>query len=103
MKLIDRTHIEDKPMQLRYRGVSYQRSYANLETTQAEIAGFYRGVPWRRQYLKTPFVPQAIARLKYRGADYFHIVLTEQVKPGAEVESIKPMQLKFLNLFQCDE
>ncbi|MBD0346050.1 MAG: DUF4278 domain-containing protein [Coleofasciculus sp. Co-bin14] len=89
MKLIYRTHIEDKPMQLNYRGACYQTSYSNLETTQGEIAGFYRGVPWRRQYLKKQCVPQAIARLKYRGADYFRLVLSEQVKHGAEVESIK--------------
>ncbi len=63
------TSPEDKPMQLYYRGVRYQGSNSNLETTQGEITGFYRGVPWRREYLENPLVPQAIARLKYRGAD----------------------------------
>ena len=50
------------------------------QDVQGEIAGFYRGGPWCRQYLKKPFVPQAIARLKYRGADYFRVALSEQVK-----------------------
>lgn len=91
MKLIYHTHIEDKAMQLQYRGACYQTSHSNLETTQGEIAGYYRGVPWRRQYLKKPFVPQAIARLKYRGADYFRLVYSEQVKHETEVESMKSM------------
>jgi hypothetical protein len=76
-------------MQLHYRGVSYQTSHSHLETTQGEIAGLYRGAPWCKQYLKKPFLPQAIARLKYRGADYFRLVCSEQVKHEAEVDSIK--------------
>jgi hypothetical protein len=71
-------------MQLYYRGVRYQGSNSNLETTQGEIAGFYRGVPWRREYLKNPLVPQAIARLKYRGADYSRVVCSEQFKHKSE-------------------
>jgi hypothetical protein len=71
-------------MQLYYRGLPYQGSNSNLETTQGEIAGFYRGVPWRSQYLKNPLVPQAIARLKYRGADYSRVVCSEQIKQKSE-------------------
>lgn len=53
---------------------------ARRQDLQREFAGFYRGGSWCRQYLKKPFVPQTIARLKYRGADYFRVVLSEQVK-----------------------
>ncbi|MBD2743797.1 DUF4278 domain-containing protein [Coleofasciculus sp. FACHB-1120] len=86
---MDVISMEAKNTQMHYRGICYQSSHSNLETTQGEIAGFYRGVPWRRQYLKKQPVPQAIARLKYRGADYFRVVCSEQVKPGTEVDSIK--------------
>jgi hypothetical protein len=89
MKLIYHTRTDNKPIQLCYRGIPYQISNSKLETIQGEIAGFYRGVPWRRQYLTKQFVPQAIARLKYRGVDYFCPVYSEQVKSEAEVESIQ--------------
>lgn len=78
-----------KNIKLHYRGICYQSSHSHLETKQGEIAGFYRGVPWHRQDVKKQLVPQVIARLKYRGADYFRVVCSEQVKPGTEVDSIK--------------
>lgn len=89
MKIIHHTHIEDRLMQLCYRGVCYRKKPCNLEIMQGKIVGLYRGLPWHRQHLQKPFIPQSIAQLKYRGIDYFCVVSSEQVEHKPEVNSIK--------------
>jgi hypothetical protein len=57
-------------MRLSYRGANYNIPASILETAEGEIAGSYRGVPWRTQFIESSTVPGAIARLRYRGANY---------------------------------
>ena len=76
-------------MQLNYRGVSYQNSNSSLEATTEEIGGVYRGVFWRNQPLNKQIVPSGIAQLKYRGADYSHVVYDELVKDESQVFSLE--------------
>lgn len=61
-------------MQLQYRGVSYFKSNSVPEASTQEISGVYRGVPWRKQPQNQRIVPRAIVQLKYRGAEYSHII-----------------------------
>lgn len=67
-------------MQLKYRGVSYQKSNSIPEASTKEISGVYRGVPWRKQPQNKQIVPRAIVQLKYRGTEYSHVVYEELVK-----------------------
>jgi hypothetical protein len=59
-------------MQLKYRGVSYEKSNS-IASTQ-EISGVYRGAPWGKQPQNQWILPGATVQLKYRGAKYFHLV-----------------------------
>jgi hypothetical protein len=61
-------------MQLKYRGVSYEKSNSIPEASTQEISGVYRGVPWRKQPQNQWILPGATVRLKYRGAEYSHLV-----------------------------
>ena len=77
---------------LRYRGVEYIKGQADTATLPTKqqltinpaIGYVYRGVPWERRSLKPALAPSAIARLKYRGVSYFHIIWgTPPQKPAA--------------------
>jgi hypothetical protein len=61
-------------MQLKYRGVSYEKSNSVPETSTQEISGVYRGVTWRKQPQNQRIVPRGIVRLKYRAAEYSRII-----------------------------
>ncbi|MCL1469723.1 DUF4278 domain-containing protein [Argonema antarcticum] len=57
----------DKTAKLIYRGVNYEHSSGNLEVTEGEIAGKYRGQIWKSCNVeKTPEI-QPNFELKYRG------------------------------------
>lgn len=57
-------------MKLSYRGVSYDYNPAKVETTEAPIAGKYRGLDWRFRNLKKPPMLVPTVNLKYRGVSY---------------------------------
>lgn len=61
-------------MQLSYRGIRYHEQAFPPAPLHTEIAGVYRGTPWRQPIAREFLVPYAIAQLKYRGATYSHIV-----------------------------
>ncbi|HHP7246096.1 MAG TPA: DUF4278 domain-containing protein [Elainellaceae cyanobacterium] len=55
-------------MSLHYRGVTYDRSPAALETTESEVVEHYRGATYKmRKPVNAPDQHPGI-RLKYRGA-----------------------------------
>ncbi|HEY9849968.1 MAG TPA: DUF4278 domain-containing protein [Leptolyngbyaceae cyanobacterium] len=57
-------------MKLNYRGVSYEYNQPEIEVTEEQVAGKYRGLDWRfRNLKKAPVVPQTV-NLKYRGVAY---------------------------------
>lgn len=60
-------------MQLKYRGVSYEKSNSIPEASTQEISGVYRGVPWRKQPQNQRIVSRASVQLQYGGAEYSHI------------------------------
>lgn len=80
-------------MQLKYRGVSYEKSNSIPEASTQEISGVYRGVPWRKQPQNQRIVPGAIVQLQYRGAEYSHLeseaVDGELVKEKVPVYSLE--------------
>lgn len=57
-------------MKLAYRGVSYESNLPNLEVTEGEIGGKYRGTTWREKYPRHIPVPYPRVDLKYRGVAY---------------------------------
>lgn len=57
-------------MKLNYRGVNYESNPVQVETTQAEVGGTYRGLDWRFRNLKKPPVLQPRYNLSYRGVKY---------------------------------
>lgn len=61
-------------MQLKYRGVSYEKSNSIPEASTQEISGVYRGVPWHKQPQNPGILPGTTVQLKYRGAEYSHLV-----------------------------
>jgi len=61
-------------MQLKYRGVSYEKSNSIPEASTQEISGVYRGVPWGKQPQNQWILSGATVQLKYRGAEYSRLV-----------------------------
>ncbi len=57
-------------MKLTYRGISYDYSAPQVETTVGQTAGKYRGQDWRFHNLKKPPVLQPTHNLTYRGVKY---------------------------------
>lgn len=57
-------------MKLSYRGVPYEAERSNLEVTEGEIGGLYRGQSWRFHYARHIPKPQSTHPLKYRGVAY---------------------------------
>ncbi len=57
-------------MKLTYRGVNYESSAPNIEVSEGDINGQYRGVNWKQRYPRHIPVPQPVVGLKYRGASY---------------------------------
>ncbi|MGB0561497.1 MAG: DUF4278 domain-containing protein [Spirulinaceae cyanobacterium] len=57
-------------MKLSYRGQAYEPHHQNVETSQGEIAGHYRGLPWRAHHHKQQSRQQADQALTYRGITY---------------------------------
>ncbi|AFZ29030.1 hypothetical protein Glo7428_0429 [Gloeocapsa sp. PCC 7428] len=57
-------------MKLTYRGVNYESSEPNIQMTEGDIGGQYRGVNWKQRYPRHIPVPQPVVGLKYRGASY---------------------------------
>jgi hypothetical protein len=76
-------------MQLSYRGVKYERPVPTLEVTDREIAGTYRGAPWRHQVVRAISAPQPNYTLRYRGVTYNSNDLLQPAAPSAE-SSLKP-------------
>jgi hypothetical protein len=55
-------------MQLCYRGVSYEYNPTPVDTIQGEVAGKYRGLPWRYTYVNMKQgLKQKTFDLYYRG------------------------------------
>lgn len=57
-------------MQLKYRGVSYDYNPPEIETTESEQVGTYRGLEWRFRNPKKPLVLETNLDFKYRGVPY---------------------------------
>jgi Domain of unknown function (DUF4278) len=81
-------------MQLQYRGVSYFKSNCIPEASTQEISGVYRGVPWRKQPQNQRIVARAIVQLKYRGAEYSHVVC-EVIDGGLVKEKVPVYNLEY--------
>jgi hypothetical protein len=61
-------------MQLKYRGITYEKSNSITEASAQQISGVYRGVPWHKQPQNQGILPGTTVQLKYRGAEYSHLV-----------------------------
>ena len=61
-------------MQLKYRGISYEKSNSIPETSNQESSGVYRGVPWHKQPQNQRILSGTTVQLKYRAAEYSHLV-----------------------------
>lgn len=72
-------------MKLHYRGVEYTRPPHNLEITEGEVAGKYRGQDWRHHYPRHMVDLQPKVGLQYRGVPYKTCRVAAK-KPMAEVE-----------------
>jgi hypothetical protein len=57
-------------MKLNYRGIQYNYQPPTVETTEAEVAGTYRGLDWRFRHLKKAPVLSPTKNLTYRGVSY---------------------------------
>jgi len=57
--------IETEHMKLSYRGVNYEFTLPNLEVTEGEILGMYRGVSWRCNTLLETSIPRVDRTLNY--------------------------------------
>lgn len=57
-------------MKLSYRGVSYEYNPPQVETTEAQVAGKYRGLDWRFRNMKKPPMLVPTVNLTYRGVSY---------------------------------
>lgn len=57
-------------MQLKYRGVSYEYTPAQIETVEGNVGGQYRGLEWRFRNPKKSLVLETNLDLKYRGISY---------------------------------
>ncbi|NBD33672.1 MAG: DUF4278 domain-containing protein [Cyanobacteria bacterium] len=57
-------------MRLTYRGINYEPETMPLETAEGEVAGKYRGQPWRYHYPRHIPDLQPKLWLQYRGVHY---------------------------------
>jgi hypothetical protein len=57
-------------MRLTYRGINYEPEMMPLEPTESEVAGKYRGKPWRYHYPRHIPKLQPKLWLQYRGVHY---------------------------------
>lgn len=57
-------------MKLRYRGVEYDYNPPQLEMTESELLGQYRGRPTSFSYARHVPIPQPAETLTYRGVAY---------------------------------
>jgi len=57
-------------MQLKYRGVSYDYNPPEVETTESQQVGTYRGLEWRFRNPRKPLVLETNLDFKYRGVPY---------------------------------
>jgi hypothetical protein len=58
-------------MPLSYRGIPYQATSSNIETTDSQILGKYRGSSFSYRRRELLPLPHSIFILKYRGIPYF--------------------------------
>ncbi|MCP2731820.1 DUF4278 domain-containing protein [Limnofasciculus baicalensis] len=58
-------------MPLSYRGIPYQSTSSNIETTNSQIFGKYRGLYFTYRLRELVALPHSIFILKYRGIPYF--------------------------------
>lgn len=58
-------------MKLHFHGHDYEDPYLEWQVSEGEVAGKYRGVPWRRHRMKTQHrISPDHAELVYRGVHY---------------------------------
>ncbi len=57
-------------MKLSYRGITYDYTPPQVQATEGEVSGKYRGLDWRFRNLKKPPVLQPTVNVKYRGVSY---------------------------------
>ncbi len=55
-------------MSMHYRGVTYDPASSQVETTESNIVGHYRGATWKLKQPKQQMHSDHACRLKYRGA-----------------------------------
>ncbi|MDR9403206.1 MAG: DUF4278 domain-containing protein [Halothece sp. Uz-M2-17] len=84
-------------MRLTYRGINYESETMPLETIEGEVAGTYRGQPWRYHYPR--HIPELEPKLwlQYRGVSYSKRPVVQSshgseisipaVTPGSELPS----------------
>jgi hypothetical protein len=72
-------------MKLTYRGVEYTRTPYNLEVTEGEVAGKYRGRDWRYHCPRHMVDLQPKANLQYRGIPYKTCRVVDESIPEVEV------------------
>lgn len=71
-------------MKLTYRGIDYERPPCNLEVTEGEVTGKYRGQDWRYHYPRHMLELQPKANLKYRAVPYKTCPVSH--RPVAKIE-----------------
>lgn len=57
-------------MNLKYRGLTYQRSASNLEKIDQQFIGQYRGQAYFKAIYDLSSVSSTLPQLKYRGVEY---------------------------------
>ncbi|MEO1508053.1 MAG: DUF4278 domain-containing protein [Cyanobacteria bacterium J06633_23] len=57
-------------MKLSFLGANYEAHFENVQVTDTEKIGTYRGVPLRRKAFKAPSHPHQRVQLTYRGVKY---------------------------------
>lgn len=58
-------------MELSYRGVIYKPHHTTVAVNEGEVAGQYRGAPWRvHRYFPRPYAIHRDHELVYRGVHY---------------------------------
>ncbi|MBX2864868.1 MAG: DUF4278 domain-containing protein [Leptolyngbyaceae cyanobacterium MAG.088] len=57
-------------MKLSFHGASYEAHFENVQVTDNEKIGTYRGAPVRRKAFKIPSHPHQRVQLTYRGVKY---------------------------------
>jgi len=74
--------IEEIRMKLTYRGINYEPENTAIAMSEGEIAGKYRGQPWRYHYPR--HIPQLKAKhgLQYRGVHYSNRPGIHQLQPA---------------------